>query len=433
MAETTAERERKAAAQAESKAFKSLNYVRMLADLAIFLVIVILIGNKRVLGTGANGFKYDDEHLLYKMQRADVRELYKTTFKKPLAAFDNNTFYDALQCSSITGHEMCTCVGAATSWKETRSCLINQPFPMQLHSQHHISLLAVVVVWFGTMCGASWMINGFEAGVEMCSNRQHSWMPKFTFATGLLVAVGTFVAGLVLGCLNDGSENYLLLYSVFWLVTVVTFGTLHYEKFERVWKIVSTTKPGSSTDNKLEFYESQTTREFLFYFCLLIAAPAMVIVLHLSHHWYDFDQLANSIFIVMGIVSVDAFVMHLTTHWEMSPHWVNLNHSKTVRVGVIKMFGWIVNVVSVYLLITINYPSIVDEPIFSYGLYAMFLLFLGLTIVLPDIVREFTHVYTLHALKFRIWGEFILRGGAIIYVVYHMYHHIDEGDKWVHS
>jgi hypothetical protein len=90
------------------------------------------------------------------------------------------------------------------------------------------------------------------------------------------------------------------------------------------------------------------------------------------------------------------------------------------------MFAWMVNLLTIYLLLTINYPTIIDEAILAYGLFSVLILYLLATFILPDLVREFTHVYTLQSLNMRIIGEFMFRTLALVYVWYNLKHELEE-------
>jgi len=412
--------------------------LRLVVELTIFLVSISMLWHKREKHSDV----YNDIMPLYITETIDFMPKYNEYIANDVT-FDQNTHVPIwkakMDCARVPTHEMCTCLDATTSWIAVRDCLLQKVVPMHMIEKGYISLLAMVCIWLGIMCGASWV------SVSI-SNRLHNqqqniqskweWLHTAVGAAGLVVMGFSLITGIVFGCMNDGTGwNFIFLFFLFYAFLLATIGAVNrhfmvailpdiFGKIPNsIWN--DTSKSNLSILKKQDDYYNHTMiQQFLFYSNLLLVGPAIGVVLHLSHHWYNFDQIANTIFLVLGLISIDAFAMHMTTHWEQ--HLVQSGPIVNVKVGMIKMFAWIINVVSIYLLVTINYPTVVDEAVLGYGMYGIFILFLLITFLLPDIVREFSHIYTINALNFRIFGECLLRITATTFILYHVVHHIEE-------
>jgi hypothetical protein len=410
---------------------------RLLLEFAIFLTGVIVLWYHRERPE----FYYKDTMALYYTEKVDITHLWNKQVGKdnkvdgnyvPLVPFDSSIhpaeWMEKMHCSKIPLHEMCTCINETTDWMTVRNCLLQKNTPMQMHSFNHVSLLSMIILWFGMTCGINWVAAGL-------SEESHKKYNRAITITGVVVITLAFAGGVLFGFIGEGPEenttdslSFFILFFVWWIVTMLAIVAVHYDRIvSLVHMIRGTNDPKAYMETNVAqmYYDFTSTQQFLFYSNLLVITPAIAVVIHLLHHWHDKDQMINTIFLLLSMVSIDAFSTHLTTHWE-SHVAETITHAQSVQVGTIKMFAWMVNVITIYLLLTINYPTIVDEALLAYGLFSVFVLYLTLTFVLPDLVREFTHVYTLHALNMRIIGEFIFRFVALFYLWYHLKHHMQE-------
>lgn len=392
---------------------------RLLIDVVLFATIVGLLGHHKIYTEAAvDGAYTNDISNLYLSDKIDLGTLYNKYIgedgeAKPKIAWDANTnsslFYKDMNCSHTPTQEMCICVAHATSWKTVQNCLLQKSVPLIKRPMYYLSMLSVVLLWFGFSTASALMMYDDKSG----SNAPQIKYIKF-------IGVGVALAALIASMVFAGSVNitgYMVTQIILFCSTLVFVVIPHYDRFIVLFSEEQNTKQ----DNKL-YYDITSTQQFVFYSLLLLAIPSVVTVLHITHHWYDSEMLLNSAFLLIVVVCVDAFSMHLTTHWESN--MIHLNHDTEVSVGVIKMFAWMINVVCVYLLITVNYPTIIDEPMLAYGLFAVMIIFLVFTFIIPDLVREFSHVYTMYALNFRRWGELMLRFVALVYIFVHIHHHM---------
>ena len=410
---------------------------RLAIEAAIFFIGMSVLWHHK----HKSGSFYTDSTALYYTEKVNVLPLWNEQVGLHIPEVDDKhvpkVTFDAsihpaewmakMRCSEITTHEMCSCVNMTTDWTMMRNCLLQKNTPMVMHSFNHVSLLAMIILWFGMTCGVNWMGAGFSMVSTDSASSYKGWIVKI----GAVVVGFAFITGIIVGFIgeeldnNDDAGSFFILFIVWWITTMVAIVSVHWDRIKTLLPFVY--KMGSeNTDSKAQiYYDVTSTQQFLFYSNLLVVTPAIAVVIHLVHHWHDKDQMINTIFLLLSMVSIDAFSMHMTTHWE-SHVADSLTHAQNVQVGTIKMFAWMVNVVTIYLLLTINYPTIVDEAVLAYGLFAVLVLYLLLTFVLPDLVREFTHVYSLQALNVRIIGEFLFRLVALVYVWYHLKHHMQE-------
>ena len=397
---------------------------RLIIDVTLFLSILILLSyHKTTTQLAENGAYTNDISPFYSTSKIDLGPLYdkyigKDGYSKPLIAWTtvmNKTFHAQMNCTHTPTQEMCICVEGATSWKTVHNCLLQNAVPLLMRPMYHLSMLSVVLLWFGFSTASSLMMYDDKSGSNAVQNTyvKPQYIRYVGVAVALLALIGSIVCGMAAGADATGFTTTQI---ILMLSTIIFVVAPHIDTIKILF-----TDDNTKQGNEM-YYNITSSQQFVFYSLLVLAIPSVVTVLHITHHWYDVEMLMNSVFLLITIVCVDAFSMHLTTHWESN--MIQLNHDTEISVGVIKMFAWMTNLVCVYLLVTINYPTIVDEPLLAYGLFAIMILFLLFTFILPDLVREFTHVYTMYALNFRRWGELMLRFVALVYITVHMHHHM---------
>jgi hypothetical protein len=426
----------------ESGGMFYLKLGRLGLEFAVFLIGMIVLWDHKENSVGF----YDDTNALYYTQKANIVPIWdknvgwddedKDGKFKPNFPFnvtsDPAEFMDKMRCSEIPAHEMCMCLNVTDSWTSVRNCLLQKNTPVSLHQFDHVSLLSMIVLWFGMTCGINWV----SAGFQMQSTNMAGTYANFVTIIGWLVVLAAWFIGVGIGFYGtDDSLTFFVLFFVWWITTVIAIVSVHWDRIkimlpDMITKSDMLKSYFASSEEEMKhtlqhFYDLTSTQQFLFYSNLLVVVPAIAVVIHLMHHWHDKDQMINTIFLLLSLVSIDAFSMHMTTHWE-SHVGESLTHEQSVQVGTIKMFAWMVNVLTIYLLLTINYPTIIDEALLAYGLFSILILYLLATFVLPDLVREFTHVYTLQALNMRIIGEFMFRSLALVYVWYNLKHELEQ-------
>jgi hypothetical protein len=453
---------------------------KVAVEITMFIVILVAVAKYRKEYPGL----FDVEDRMYYTTRVDIEPKWKLT-EKARVAIDNdqatfNTtraeFATVFQCDTIRTHEMCGCLlgdalgPAARNTTELQGCLLESNIPLLMKPALSFNLLSNVLFWFGFSVASSIVAFGYQSraknavalitdalnrtpGSDMDpaskqgdGQKDKSWTDGYNVGN-IVVILGVlcWFTVLIMGSIYNQSVlayNWRIL--VITISTVVVLAVAYYDHIKEIAmsfmgqtpieKRVSDLKlNGRVTDVNafaILLYEFHNTgvKQFLFYGNILICIPAMVAVFHSMHHWLDQAQLVNTIFLFTILVVIDGFSVYVSSQWESNTIMI-LTHAQNVQVGTIKMFAWMINILIIYLLLTINYPIVIDDPTLAYGLFALGVLYFSVTFLVPDLIREYTHVYTVHSLEIRTWGEFLLRVLAVIYICFHIQGHIDYGIK----
>jgi hypothetical protein len=386
---------------------------------------------------------YNDKTAMYETKRADFREVWQENVldmkeaekndKRELKVLYNNVT-DADKFKTVAGceivgqnlTEMCVCIDGADTWMDINTCILEKTTPVRLYPWSHVSNIMIIATWFGYSCGSAWISVGTDMWNQTPVLPNGKWPVMRTIGAaasvvGCLVCGGAFIIGFIFGFKEGNQTAFSEIYLPFFFATVGFYTLIHKDVvmslLSEVMAHVPEQKTGLQQNEAIAKFVSATSprQHFLFYFNLLLVVPVIAMLLHVTHHWYDKDHLANTIFLLLTIVSVDAFSMHITARWETQLMVKQMNHDSVVQIGIMKLLSFIINLVVIFLLMTINYPQVVDQAILGYGLFTMLVIYLVFTFLIPDVVREFTHIYSINALSLRICGEFILRVIMLVY------------------
>jgi hypothetical protein len=405
-----------------------------LARLVLEVLIVVLAVWQLYRPVLDNIGHYSDHNIIYHTTKITFDDLWdseKLSAKPPPIfneTLERKLFKDRFRCAEEV-HPICACIDLSTQWSMLQNCLLQENIPNYITAKETVSMLAVVLFWFGVSCGSSWVAYG--GLVKLTSSHEDVLFrnANILIYVGYIVIIASFVVVAYLFAQKSDSGTAFVLFWGWLLATLPVVWVLHKQQF-RYTKMVATGSEGyddaknyvytpsdkQAAETQFPERNTRTIKHSMFYSNLLIVAPAITIVLHLSHQWYDKDQIINSICLILGIIAIDGFSMHVTNRWEMEkmifPAHIN------VQIGTIKMFAWMCNLLSIYLLFTINYPTVVDNPNLAYGLFSILVLYLSASFIVPDLVREFSHMHTDMSLDVRIYGEVILRIIAVFYILF---------------
>jgi hypothetical protein len=440
-----------------------MTMVRVLLEVVLFIVAWGVISTYE----RDHVVSYDADNRLYYTEKVMTSDAWNKTYTDRLKIDNNATLlslslagYSTLfSCSKIPLHEMCVCMNACTKTDHIQTCLLQKNTPIVLKPNNGTNFLAMVILWFGFTAASSTIALGYTYRLNqaMMEVRDPKTAKKFYYDFGRMLAIVgallwlvVFISGLYYGY-RDPSFSFLffvwLVFSIFTLI-IAYYGEMYElgmiilgnvpdpthiperntkvaDRFsrERIMKALTTDIEYIKTANN--HFHNTAMKQFLFYGNLLFCVPAIASVLHVMHHWYDVNQILNTVYLLMTIVVIDGFSVHLSSTWESNTKRL-MSHSHIVQVGTLKMFAWFVNGLILYLLFTINYPTVVDEATLAYGMFAIALLYFSITFLIPDLVREFTDVYTVHALAIRVWGSFVFRVLALTYICFHIKYHIEK-------
>jgi hypothetical protein len=155
-----------------------MRFGRLLIDIGLFLFILIFLAHhKTTTQLAENGAYTNDLSNFYSTNKTDIARVYnkyigndvhkETGKSNPKVAWADATgtslssaalFHDDMNCKATPTQEMCVCVAAATSWEIVHNCLLQNSTPMRLNPMFKLSMLSVVLMWFGLSTASSLMM-----------------------------------------------------------------------------------------------------------------------------------------------------------------------------------------------------------------------------------------------------------------------------------
>jgi hypothetical protein len=163
---------------------------------------------------------------------------------------------------------------------------------------------------------------------------------------------------------------------------------------------------------------------------LLVSAPAIAMILHMTQQWTEYSTIINTTLVLSTIFAVDAFSAEMSNYWSShaqdsapKPHETTHDESTGkkisnmhMRLGLIRMFAWVINVVMILLLFTLAYPIEVEHQKTNSAIFVVIVVAYGAVFLAPDLVREFTDRVSFNSIQFRLYGDCVVRAMTLFFV-----------------
>jgi hypothetical protein len=192
----------------------------------------------------------------------------------------------------------------------------------------------------------------------------------------------------------------------------------------------------SGTDAPEDPAKNDATRQhmavqnWMLYVHLLISAPAIAMVLHVTQQWTEYHMIINTTLVLSTIFAVDAFSVEMANFWV---HRTKKHHASKAdapspkesarimqemhtRLGLIRLFAWVINAVMLLLLFTLAYPVEVEQQRTNSGIFVVVVVAFAGVFLAPDLVREFTDTVSFNSIQYRLYGDFIIRALVLFFV-----------------
>ena len=354
-------------------------------------------------------------------------------------------------CSfNITDHPMCVCIETARTQRVVKNCLLQHPIP-STYSDWTIGVVtSALLIWF---------------------------MSSFATSVGTLPSISAYID-------FDGNDSTIVVWSrwsrgVYSIVTLFTFilpPLIHYTQFGDIWSMlmwgmIASVSMGAYNCKTLVGYlafsriaapgvEDQSTgpgvnpkpdavaqdehrtndhsvcmmtlHNFILYVHLLIAAPAIAMVLHLTQQWTEYHTIINTTLVFSTLFAVDGLSAEMANYWSHhatkqnidifyeGPDNTNENQQAIdmhTQLGLIRLFTFLVNAVMLLLLMTLSYPDSIGNQNSNSAIFVVVVLAFAAVFLLPDLVRELTDRVSFNSIQFRLYGDFVLRVVVLFFVL----------------
>jgi hypothetical protein len=186
-----------------------------------------------------------------------------------------------------------------------------------------------------------------------------------------------------------------------------------------------------------------SVNNLILYVHLLVSAPAIAMIIHLTQKWTEINSITNTTLVLSTIFAVDGFSAELANYWnhhttyeayntptyaegpvgpdaspgstpeDLRKQQVNDTHT---RLGIIRMFAWVINLIMIVLLFSLAYPIEVEQQKTNSAIFVVVVVLYGAVFLAPDLAREFTQRMSFNSIQFRLYGDFVVRAMALFFV-----------------
>jgi hypothetical protein len=175
----------------------------------------------------------------------------------------------------------------------------------------------------------------------------------------------------------------------------------------------------------------QSINHCIFYLNLLVSAPAIAAIVHLTLGWAEYSTILNTTLLISIMFAVDGFSAEMVNYWSYHKnthtHASQMKstvfakptdaHDLDVPLGLIRLTTFTVNATLGMLFVTLAYPVSSDYKDGDSAVFVIFVLAFVVMLLIPDLLREFTRRISFNSTKFRIYGEVLVRT-LVVFVVW---------------
>lgn len=421
-----------------------VNYGRVVADIVMAAVLVCVVvsgisGNKEVAGKSL----HVHEMPIYRKSRMDFSSMWSTAHKGTASEAAKLTAFKAKaveECITIANHPMCSCIAVASSDVMAKNCLLHHPTP-SINSDWNIGAVSpALVLWFlaslATSIGTLPIINSYVTQVssEQPESKAHVIIySKFVCAFYAIITLCAVIVPIIItAILFPGDSKHMdsmlviLSYSVAVLAALIGY---NYETIGRYFTFSLVEQSATEKQKSDTMLLHMSMNNWMLYVHLLVSAPAIATVLHITQQWTEHHTMVNTTLVLSTIFAVDAFSVEMANFWvhratsadHLKPEALNDVIRKNIldmhtRLGLIRLFAWVVNAVMLLLLFTLAYPVEVEQQRTNSAVFVVIVIAFAGVFLAPDLVREFTHRVSFNSIQFRLYGDFMLRALVLFFV-----------------
>lgn len=368
-----------------------IHYGRVILDVVMVIFLIAVVATDTGVTANRPGKTlhvhempiYLKEHVPFGKMWKDAED--KTKNATSLEKLANFKGIVNSSCVEIPTHPMCVCVMGAPTQLIAKNCLLQNPTPSINVDWNIGTVSSAMILWFlaslatsiGTLPYIDTYMN-FEPSSESPTVAKQTAVVsyhKFVVGAYIILTVSALVVPIIITEAqfhNQGKHMDSLFNMQMW--SLIAIGTLGIYNWETVVRYVGYGQfkgqgDGVKVDVALHF---MSVTNWITYVHLLVSAPAIAMVLHLTQCWTEYNTVVNTTLILSAIFSVDAFSAEMANYWSYRATKKNLetSHPKQereilnmhTRLGLIRMFGWMINLVMIFLLFSLAYPIVNPNP-----------------------------------------------------------------------
>lgn len=427
-----------------------VNYVRVVIDvILVILLLFVVVANVKESS--------DDPRMVLQLYQVPVYLKRPVDYHTMFAdATEVTTLDDAAKllkfqvpaaaaCVGAELHPMCTCISNASYLLDAKNCLLQNPIPSQLSNWNVGSVSSALVLWFtaslATSVGTLPFITTYvSSGGVKTENTVVTWHRVVVVLYVLLTISALVLPFCVLGYEFGNSTPHMEAMGNILMWSLLAIASLSLYNHRTIvgylsWTILDGENKGKTASGHL----TMAVHNFILYVHLLVAAPAIAMILHINQGWTEYHTIVNTTLVLSTIFAVDAFSAEMANFWNSKASRDEEIELKTLsdqqsagseiptetlqqredrkkkasdlnmRLGLVRLFAWIVNATMLLLLFTIAYPLAIDHQRISSALFVVIVVMITAVFLAPDLVREFTQRISFNNIQFRLYGDFALR------------------------
>jgi hypothetical protein len=370
------------------------------------------------------------------------------------------------ECETIPLHPLCVCIaGVGSDAVAAKNCMLQHPQPSVTSDWFVGTVTSAMIIWFmaslATSVGTLPFISSYIT-FRQESNQQNTviqYKRVLVITYGLAVAA-MIVVPLVVTAVSfpDKHAKHLQCICVILSTGCTAFVVMGLYNYQTVSRYVFFTEveeseakatespqvddngnpitgappiitPPPDTATLMSFQQNSITN-FILYVHLLVSAPAIAMILHLTQQWTELNTIINTTCVISTIFAVDAFSAELSNFWSHHTTSIHLKkkfgpHDKEIdqqiqdshtKLGMIRMFAWVINLAMLLLLFSLAYPIEVEQQKTNSAIFVVIVVAYGAMFLAPDLVREFTDRVSFNSIQFRLYGDFVVRAMALFFV-----------------
>ena len=443
-------------------AYKSswVNWVRLCADILITVILFI------VTATGSGS---PDKVLnLYQMPIYLKQDIpFGAMWSKAESNSDKSAhdklviFKEEARSACLNGvisdHPMCVCIDGASTQMLAKNCLLQNPLPSVYYDWNIGVVSSALLIWFLASLATSVGTMPFIKAYVDFEGKQYTivvWGRVWRIMYCVLTVCAFCVPVLVNVSNADGGKSHLwgvlnmLMWSTIALLSICIYNIKTIYGYITYHEIASPGLDGKSDGMSAVVVKKDAAAEeehrnndhsvctmsvhnFILYGNLLISAPAIATVLHVTQQWTEYHTIINTTLIISTIFAVDGFSAEMANYWlhhatkqnidifyegpsdEKSHDAIDMH----TQLGLVRLFAFLINALMLLLLMTMSYPDSIGDKHSNSAIFVVVVLAFSAVFLLPDLVREFTDRVSFNSIQFRLYGDFVLRVIVLFFVV----------------
>ena len=441
-----------------------LNYARVVLDFLLVAALIIFVFAFAPSRHEASGNFFRSHQVpIYTKNDFDMRTLYDNAerdnsddaakiqaFKTSITAMCTAPVPDATVVT-IDSHPMCVCILGSTALSQMRTCLLTEPMPSKYSDWNVASVSTALILWFlaslATSIGTLPFISRYNVTtIDGTYDTIHKWNKWIVIScaalTLLALSVPLFYSLIFFESDPLHVQSYFNL-AMWSFISIAFCYVYNYKTVMVYWHCFKEGFESAEDNDEKVHFKITTIKNFFLYLHFLVAAPAIAMVLHLTQKWAEYHTIVNTTVILSTIFAVDGFAAEMSNYWnyrtsQREKHFIKNYPEKDndgtevatasnaardklkadhkadtarmhTRLGLIRLFAWVVNAVMLLLLLTLAYPVEVEGQKHNSAIFVVVVVTISGVFLFPDLIREFTDNIAWNSIQFRLYGDLLLR------------------------